>query len=89
MNKARRKSLNELMGRIENVQSEIAEILEELDSLRGEEEEYRDNMPENFWSSEKYERADEAVDSLDTAYDALESADSDLTEAADAIEEAI
>lgn len=46
-----------------------------------EEEEYRDNMPENMQGSEKYEKADAAVDAISAAYDALEAADSDMEEA--------
>ena len=48
--------------------------MSELECLKEEEEEYRDNMPENLQGSERYERADEACDSLDSAYSSLEEA---------------
>ena len=39
-----------------------------------EEQEYMDNMPENFQCSERYEKAEEAVASLEEALDSLDSA---------------
>lgn len=74
MNKARRKTLQELYDI-------ITEAKDNLDAVRGEEEEYKDNIPENLQGSERYERAESAVD-------ALESAVSSLEEALDYIEEA-
>lgn len=67
MNKMRRKQLDEVIAKIEEAK-ELLEVLQE------EEEEYRDNMPENLQGSEKYERADEAVDNMSSAVDALEEA---------------
>ena len=74
MNKARRKTLQELYDI-------ITEAKDKLDAVRDEEEEYKDNIPENLQCSERYERAEAAVD-------ALESAVSSLEEALDYIEEA-
>ena len=67
MNKLRRANLEKVMKSIDDAMSE-------LECLKGEEEEYRDNMPENLQGSERYERADEACDSLDSAYSSLEEA---------------
>jgi DNA repair exonuclease SbcCD ATPase subunit len=67
MNKARRKL-------IEAVEGKLAELIEALSAIKGEEEEYRDNMPENLQASEKYEQADQACSALDDAYNNLESA---------------
>lgn len=74
MNKIRRKTLQDLY----NI---IADAKDTLDEVRDEEECYKDNIPENLQSSERYERAEAAVD-------ALESAVSSLEEALDYIEEA-
>ena len=74
MNKERRKTLQELYDI-------IVEAKDNLDAVRDEEEEYKDNIPENLQGSERYERAEAAVD-------ALESAVSSLEEALDYIEEA-
>lgn len=67
MNKARRKKLEELYDI-------IYEAKDRLEMLHDEEEEYRDNIPENLQGSERYERAEEAVDALDSAVSSLEEA---------------
>ena len=73
MNKVRRKELQELYDI-------ISEAKDRLEMLH-DEEEYKDNIPENLQSSERYERAEAAVDALDSAV-------SSLKEALDYIEEA-
>lgn len=74
MNKARRKALDEVISKIE-------EAKELLENLQAEEEEYRDNMPENLQSSERYEAADAAVDNMSSAVDALDEAISSIESA--------
>lgn len=64
MNKIRRKNLQTIIDRPEDIKADLEEIT-------CEEEEYRDNIPENLQSSEKYERADEACDNLNDAADTL------------------
>jgi len=75
MNKVRRKELQELYDIISEAKDRLEMLHDE------EEEEYKDNMPENLQSSERYERAEAAVDALDSAVSSLE-------EALDYIEEA-
>ena len=67
MNKLRRTNLEKVIRSIEDAMSE-------LECLKEEEEEYRDNMPENLQGSERYERADEACDNLYSAVSSLEEA---------------
>lgn len=67
MNNTRRKEL-------EKVADAITELKEQLDILKEEEEEYRDNMPENLQGSERYEKAETACDNLDSAVSSLEDA---------------
>lgn len=74
MNNPRRKALQDLYDI-------ISESKDKLDAIRDEEEEYKDNIPENLQGSERYERAEAAVESLADAIYALE-------EALDSIEEA-
>ena len=62
MNKVRRKNLQSIIDRLEDIKADLEEITYE-------EEEYRDNIPENLQGSEKYERADEACDNLNDAAD--------------------
>lgn len=65
MNKSRRKRVADIADMLSDVRDRISEILEE-------EEEYRDNIPENLQGSERYEKADEACDTLDTCGESLE-----------------
>lgn len=71
MNKERRGRLEALLERIEAVKDGVEEIL-------AEEEEARDNIPENLWSTEAYERSDAACDSLTDAVSSLEDAISSM-----------
>lgn len=71
MNKPRRKSLQTLLD-------QLAGIRDTLEEIKGEEEEYRDNMPENLQGSERYEKADAACDSLYEAVSNLEEAISNI-----------
>ena len=74
MNNERRKRLEELRVKIEAIQSIVEEI-------REEEQDYMDNMPENLQGSERYEKAECAVDELYSAYESLETAADSITEA--------
>lgn len=67
MNKMRRKRIDEVISKLQDLQGEIEDIT-------SEEEEYRDNMPENLVNSEKYEAAENACCSLDSAYSSVEEA---------------
>jgi len=73
MNKERRKN-------IQDVAEQLAGLKTTLEELQGEEEEYRDNIPENLQGSERYEKADEACDMLGDAVSTLEDVISSLGE---------
>ena len=64
MNNDRRKELSRLSVQIE-------EIKDSLESLKCEEEEYLENMPETFQDSERGERASEAINNIDSSLSAL------------------
>lgn len=74
MNRTRRKCL-----------ANLSELLEELrisvETLRDEEQEYMDNMPENLQGSIRYEAAEEAVSNLEDAMDSIGDAISSIEEA--------
>ncbi len=74
MNKIRRKSLRDIIDQLE-------ELRDALDTLKEEEEEYRDNIPENMQGSERYEIAEAACDNLDSAVDSLDEVISYIEEA--------
>lgn len=65
MNNARRKKLK-------NLAEQLGEIMTELEILKGEEETYFYNIPENLQGSKRYEAAETAIDNLDTACDDLD-----------------
>ena len=52
MNKVRRKSIQDIASQLETLKSE-------LEGLQGEDEDYRDNIPENLQGSARYERSEE------------------------------
>lgn len=87
MNKFRRKAVNEVMKKIEELQSEMDEVLEGIEVLRDEEQEYLDNIPENLQGSERYELAEAAVDALTSAYDTFEEAKDQLDDVISSLEE--
>ena len=50
----------------------LNEVKEEIEDIYNEEEEYRDNIPENPIDSDKYNKADNAVENLDSSNMAIE-----------------
>ena len=60
MNNPRRKKLNTIL-------EQLVEIHTALEEVKDEEQEYFDNIPENFQSSERYEKAENAVAALEDA----------------------
>ena len=54
--------------------------MNELENLREEEEEYRDNFPDNLLSCERYEIAENACYCLEEATQALEDAINNINE---------
>jgi hypothetical protein len=60
---------------IQGIEQKLGEIKEQLESLRDEEQEYYDNMPEAFQYGEKGEKAEAAIEALDDAMNSLEEID--------------
>ena len=67
MNRQRRKALQD--------------IIDQLETLLAEEEDYRDNFPENLQNSERYERTEVICENLSDAVDEMEQAASDIEDA--------
>lgn len=74
MNKSRRKQIDEVISGLQSLQGSV-------ESIMGDEECYRDNIPENLQGSERYEAADNACDALQNAYDGIDEVISYLEEA--------
>lgn len=58
----------------EEAREKLKDILEDIDSILWDEENYRDNIPENMYGGYKYEAADEACDNLSYAINYLNEA---------------
>lgn len=67
MNKQRRKAIDEIQGKLMDLQSE-------LECVRDEEQEAFDNLPESIQYSERGERMEEFIQYLEESMDNLESA---------------
>lgn len=76
MNNTRRKALNEIKDKIDDLRIDLEQLLEE-------EQDYRDSIPENMQGGERYERAEEACDNLSDAIDCMEEIISSLECAAE------
>ena len=74
MNNMRRKKLSAIAAKIEELKSD-------LDLIREEEEEARDNLPESMQETDRYYAMDEACDNLENAVDSLDEALSSIEEA--------
>lgn len=75
MNKQRRKAIEKISDKLEELQAE-------LQMLKDEEEEAYDNLPESLQDGEKGEAMQEAIEYLDNA-------DSYIEEARDALNDAV
>ena len=75
MNKARRTRLQEVIAKLEELDSLRCEAMEMLSEVIDEEQEAHDNMPESVQYSEKGEQMQEYIDSMQSVYDDLDSVD--------------
>lgn len=67
--------------KLEKHRDDATDIQGQLESLRDEEQDYYDNMPEGLQSGDKGDRAQEAADSLDEAVNQIETVHDILDEA--------
>lgn len=88
MNKTRRKTIYGINVRLEALQGELESLIDDVETVRDEETEYRDNIPENMQGSERYDAADTACAELETALDTLERIKDDISEAVSSLENA-
>lgn len=88
MNKNRRKTLNTLQSRLDQLASLASDIRERIEQARDEEQEYLDNMPESFGGGPKGEAAAEAIEALEQAMEVLETMETEAGEGAELLETA-
>lgn len=75
MNNGRRKEIRDVLQKIEDLSGLIEEIKTDIEFIQEEEQGCLDNIPENLQGSERYERAETAVENLQSAVDILEELD--------------
>lgn len=76
MNKARRKELSEVIRGLNMVKDkdDLYSIINELDSIKDDEQDYYDNIPENLQYSQRAEDSEQAIDNLEEALSLLNEA---------------
>lgn len=100
MNKARRKELSKLSNELNIIRDkdDLYSCINTLESIKDDEQDYYDNIPENLQYSQRAEDSETAIDNLEEALDLLyELYDADefdkdselIQEAIDAIDNAI
>ena len=73
MNNSRRKELQILLEKVEDNKSD-------LETIKSEEEEYFENIPENLQSSERYDLSERSIVSMEDALSSLEDATNSIDE---------
>lgn len=73
MNKARRKELSDVIKALNMVtnKNDLLCIINELDSIKDDEQDYYDNIPENLQYSQRAEDSERAIDNLEESLDLL------------------
>ena len=80
MNNIRRKRVKALIKELNILEEKIEETLEELETVKLEEEDSRDNIPENLLESQRYEIAENACDNFDSTYTEVDELKSQIEE---------
>jgi len=71
MNQERRKRISEA---ITNIRQNVSK----LESIKDDEDDYRENIPENLQSGDAYQRSEECSDALQNAIDSIGEAADEL-----------
>lgn len=77
MNNSRRKDIAEIVAKLADLEALKSEIQGMVESVRDEEQEYYDNMPEGLQQSDRGYRAEEAASQLDNVYNMFDDLDID------------
>lgn len=72
MNKIRRKALEAIITRLEELETLRSAIREELEEIMDEEQEALDNMPESLQDSERGQQMQEYIDAMSGVLDDLD-----------------
>lgn len=88
MNKERRNQIDGLRTRAEEIRAMIEALKDDLSTVHDEEQDYKDNMPESLQGGEKGQKADAAIEALESADQSLDTCLDELQEALDSLETA-
>lgn len=88
MNKDRRKALSALADELNGLHGKIDDIRSQAETLRDEEQDYFDAMPENLQQGDRGQTAEEAIGYIESAVNALDEALSQLNDASRELENA-
>ncbi len=88
MNKNRRDKLRAVQSTLRLFISKLSDSKEVLESVKEEEQDSFDNLPECFQLSEKGEKMEEAIESIESALSDIESATESAEQAMSSIEDA-
>lgn len=69
MNKQRRNTLEKLILKLEDIRELFQEVKDDIESIKDEEQEAMDNIPESLQETDRYYNMDENVSDLDYAMD--------------------
>ena len=72
MNNARRKQIDEAISLLEAARTNLEAARDAVETIKSDEEEYKDNLPENLQNSEKAQNAETAVSNLEEVHEALD-----------------
>lgn len=72
MNAERRKQIEAVLKRLEDLGDEITNLKVDIETIRDEEQEYFDNMPESFQMADRGQAAEAAIEALDSTLDDLD-----------------
>jgi hypothetical protein len=84
VNNARRKVIKEAIEALRKLDFE--DVKQTVETIKDEEQEYFDNMPENMQGGDKGQAAEQATSALEEAFSYLEDAANNLEEAINALE---
>lgn len=88
MNAKRRKEIALIVSEITSLSEKMESLLNDLDTIKCDEEEYLENIPENLQGSERYTVSEEAIENLDSAYDTLQEVVDNIADVVSSLEEA-
>lgn len=87
MNKIRRKEIAEIYDKMSSIMFDLDILKDRLESVKEEEQESLDNLPENLQYSSRAEEMQDNVDKLDNSIEYLLQAIDSLQESIDNIED--